>query len=497
MTKAALRVLFTAVSLVALVATRARAWDSGAAFDLLRPGSHGAVGMGGDPFLSPLEDQVGWWSDLNLHTASGSRVELDTSQPLRAGGGTGFESRDLSVQTNVDGRLSRILWNAGIELDRPSWSLGWEGSQGSLSGQGSSGGVDAGIRLGILRSVTWQLRGAASTSPSTVARAGFGAGVRYQHPSGTAVQAAWERTRTPAVLNSDLYDQPIALAANLVQEKQQVDARWHARYGLVLEGALARTRWLPFEATARAPSYQFAPSGTGAFDQAALRWRRPGAQALLRWTRFAVDLQGDVSWWGEGFGGLDYLHGSLHSWLAAVELTPALRHRTLLEFESARLDARARGEIESWPFTSTLVDLLGQRRIFRLSGSADWQRWHLSQQFPIRRRASGRASVEWIDILPQGQVESWRPAFLVFGKADAQTDPLSVRRVNLAVLSLGATLSVRAFELDLGLEQCVFARALNSSPPASVPPAQPTTSAPRHDEEGAGTRLRLVASRHF
>src|SRR5881409_562303 len=41
----------------------AGAETGGEVFDLLQPGSRPAVGIGGDPFLSPLEDATGWWSE--------------------------------------------------------------------------------------------------------------------------------------------------------------------------------------------------------------------------------------------------------------------------------------------------------------------------------------------------------------------------------------------------------------------------------------------------
>src|SRR4029450_4039371 len=45
-----------AVALLILVTDRDAEGSARSALDLLRPGSHAAVGLGGDPFLSPLAD---------------------------------------------------------------------------------------------------------------------------------------------------------------------------------------------------------------------------------------------------------------------------------------------------------------------------------------------------------------------------------------------------------------------------------------------------------
>ena len=471
---------------------------SRAALDLLRPGSQAAVGLGGDPFLSPLDDQVGWWSHLDLGAPAGSRMRLDASRPAGRGAATGFEGSEAAWNATVGGRVSRASWSAGLGLDRPRWNGGWEGGAGGLSFRGSSTAGEAGLRVRMLPRLTWQLAGTTTSDPADRSRSMFGAGVRYQHPSGSALQGSWQRARRPDELRSSLYDEPIAVSTNLVQESQRLDGVWTSRFGVALEGTVARTRWLPFDTAVPAPVYHFAPAGTSAFDQAGLRWSFPRARALVRWTRLDLDLKGDLSWWGQSFGGFDYARAHLESWLSAFEVGTPRNHRTLLEVERVDLDARARGDLESWPFTSTLVDLLGQRRIFRLEGAARWERWHIGHARPLGRRVRGRAGAEWMDGRPRGKIESWRPAFLVFGRVDDRTDVLRVRRVQLAVLSLGATLSTAALDLDLGLEQCVLAHVRES--PASTEPVAghaPSSMIGNDDSKGVGTRLQLTASRRF
>lgn len=488
--------VFAAV--LALCLNRDVSASSRAAFDLLRPGSHAAVGLGGDPFLSALEDDVGWWSELRLDNRPGALAELETSRPADLGGGSGFESRQARWSATAVGRLGSASWTGGVGFDEPLWKGAWQGDPGGLSLRGSGRGVVGGLRVRTLPGLSWQLAGLSGGAASGYERSTLGAGVRYRHRSGSTVQSSWQRAHRSDELRSSLYGEPLEVFTNLSQVNQRVEGRWVAPWGFELEGTVARTRWLPFEAAAAAPRYHFDPAGNSAFDQAGLHWDAPRRRALLRWTRLDLDVKGAVSWWGQGFGGLDYARAGLESWLSAVELSTTRPSRWLLEFERARLDARARGDIESWPFTSTLVDLLGQRRIFRLQGTAAWERWHVAHERPWGFRVHGRVGAEWIDLRPQGRLESWRPTFLVFGKSDARVDPLSVQRVQLGVLSLGAARRVAGIDLDLGLEQCVFARvhdARDRTSAAREPDPTPVSSAP--EESGTGTRVRLTASRRF
>jgi hypothetical protein len=475
----------------------ARAWDSGAVLDVLRPGSHASVGLGGDPFLSPLEDHDGWWSRLDLGAPAGSLFELDSSRPIGLAQTNGFESLNAKWVTSATGRLANTAWTVGMGLDRPRWHSGWEGGSGGLTLEGSGTGAAIGTRVTWLPGLTWQLTGATGSGTAGRPHASFGAGVRYRH-AGSVLQAAWQRAPRLDQLSSTLYGEPIGLSTNLVLESQRLDGRCALGFGVALEGALARARWVPVDAPDAALTYHLSPSGTSALDQLGLRWRSRPVAALVRWTQFTPDLAGDLAWGGQSFGGIDYARATLESWLAGLE-TQGHGCRSLAEVEHVRLAVRARGELESWPFTSTLVDLLGQRSIFRATGSVEWERWHLAHERPLGRRARGRAGAEWIEIRPAAEIESWRPAFLVFGKTDDRVDVLSVDRVRLGVVSLGLALPTGWIDLDMGLEQCVFARLerRERAPAAAASASDSEPAAAMRRPAETGTHVRLAASKRF
>ena len=490
------RIVSAALAAVIVIAAGDAGADPRGPLDLLRPGSQAAVGLGGDPFLSPLRDDVGWWSDLRLDGRPGSIAEIETSRPADLGAGSGFESRQARWSATALGNLARVSWTAGIGLDEPRWDGVWVGGPGALSLRGSGPAATGGIRLDVLPSLSWQLTGSGGSGDGE--RSSLAAGVRWGDRSRSIVQASWQRARRSDELNSSLYGEPIALSTHLSQESERLEGRWAAPWGIALEGAAARTRWLPREAAVSAAEYRFEPAGASDLNQLAVTWSAPRVRALARWTRVDVDLEGTLSWSGQSFGGLDRARIDLESWLLAIDAATARGSRFLFEVERPKLDARARAYLESWPFTSTLVDLLGQRRIVRLDGTADWSRWHLAHERPWGRATRSRIGLEWIDARPRGRMESWRPAFLVFGKADDHLDRLSVERAQLAVVSLGASRRIARFDLSLGVEQCVMARVKESGPPAasSGDPAALGAAAAR-SEEGIGTRLRFTTSTRF
>jgi hypothetical protein len=484
------------MALLALGTAASAAATPRGALDLLRPGSHAAVGVGGDPFLSPLADDVGWWSDLHLGEAPGSHAEIETSRPAGFGSGTGVEGGQARWSATASGRFARARWIGGAGVDAPRWSGTWEGEPGALSFRSTGGRASAGLRLGLHPSLDWQISGASGSATSP--RSTLGAGIRWRLPSGSSIQSSWVRTRRSDELGSTLYGEPLQVTTNLCQESQRLETRWRGPWRLELEGALERSRFLPGEPARAEARYHLDPSGSGRFDQVGLAWNRARRRALLRWTSVGLDLAGDLSWWGQNFGGVDRARLDLQSWLAAMESRSAGGSRTLLELEHVEVDARVRGDLESWPFTSTLVDLLGARRIVRISGDAVWDRWHVAHDRPWGTRTRVRGGLEWIEARPRARLESWQPAFLVFGKVDDRSDALALRRAQLAVLSIGAARPVLGLELDLGLEQCVFARvrereSASSSGAGGAEPAAEWEG----DRHGIGTRVRFTASRSF
>ena len=474
---------------------------------LLQPGSRAALGLGGDPFLSPLLDECGWWSEPGFTTSPMARVRSVASEPLTrraTRGGGSLDFGETSVQMQYASRFAGRPLALSGRISSPRWNGTLAAAGGELRFIGEGSRAEAGVRVSELApGLSAQASGPLWADGGARRTASLGAGLRYRPRPWLAAQASWREARIPEAFSSDLYGEPLAASLNLRSEQRRLDGRLALGGRIAVEGSVARTRYAPITPRTTLPRYEIAPTGTGALDQASAEIRiTRGLAALTRWTRGSLDVAGDAVWGGERFGRLSYARADLESYLFAVEAHARGGARWVLDAERARARGRARLVLETWPFTSTLVDLLGLRRIGRVTAEAQWHRLHAGLDRPLGAAGRAQLGVAWYDVEPDASAESWRPVFLAFGKTDDRVDALGVRRAQLASVSLGGALRLGGMEGALALEQFVFARAFRT-PPAPVESGNSQAAAdaaPGGAKPGGwpgGTRIELTLSRRF
>jgi hypothetical protein len=482
---------------LALAASRAVAWPSGDVTDLLQPGSRPAVGLGGDPFRSALEEAEGW-SGLALEHGPALGINALLSEPAfsSATGGRGrLSGQSIGWSAMMPLRVARRDWLLGARLSRPQWQGSWRSASGSLEFGGFGTRFEAGLRVqdllpGLTLDSWLPLDEPRAGGHSSTASAGF----RYQ--PGTKVVLAGNRTRSrvPEPFRAEVRGDAISAPLNLSADRNCVLVRLVPFPALEAEATLARSRYGPIEPRDLRPVYELALDGSAGEDQASMAWSLPRLRLLGRWTRGALDVRGNAYWGGQRFGELSEARADLESRLLGLELRSSGHTRAVLDFEQVQARASARAEVETWPFSSTVEDLLGVRWIGLGQGKARWARWHAGQEWSPGRTLRGSAGLTWYDIWPEGAVASWRPAFLVFGRADSHTDALSARRLQLAAVSFGLKRSGRTLDAELALRQFVFARAFRSAPSAGTGDATSDATAPslglRHWP--GGTRLEFT-----
>ncbi len=304
------------------------------------------------------------------------------------------------------------------------------------------------------------MSGPVGNGSGDIARSSLGAGVRFRPRAPVAVQCHWEQRRYPEILHTGFFDQAWSASLNLRSDLLRTDGRVILLRGLLWEASALRA-WYREAGEAAAPQqYALAPRGSASADQMSLTWtvQRMGT-ALVRRSRATADVEGNASYGGERFGRLSYARCDLESYLFAIQPASSGPWRAFAEAEIVSLEGKARAKVETWPFTPTLVDLLGHRRICEADGRARWTRWHIAAERGLGAGFAAKAGVSWYDIRPQFVVDSWRPAFLVFGRSDFQRDELEVNRVQLATVSAGASYAAPGWGVDLAVQQFVFARA--------------------------------------
>ena len=471
--------LLAAVSL----AWCAEAAHAGDIVDLLHPGSRAAIGLGGDPFVSPLDPGGGLWPRLDALRSPALRLDAAASRSARERGPANAGALSGSVAASrlvMPLRLAGRPWALSAELASPRWSGSWSGSAGSVS----LGGPESRMALEafapeVVPGLSLQTRLPLGTTAGEPGASRSAAAIQYRRAA-FWVQGHWTLQRRPELFRSDLYDQLIQAPLNLRSELFGIDGRIAPRARWSLEGSLARSHDRPLDAVDGAAGYRLSPGGAGRFGQASLVLGPPPRRVLARWTERTSDLNGKAFLDGNLFARLNYGRMWLRSWLVAAEMGPATRTRGVMEFELAQAALTARGEVESWPFTSGLVALLGARRVGYASAAAQWSRWHAGIECHPRSQLEVTAGMNAYDIRPAGTLESWQPILFVFGRSGDQVDRLSIERAQLGAVSLGARARTGRTEVSFGVRQFVAARIQRrpGAPAATAAAASAGESAP-------------------
>lgn len=478
------------------------AWG-GSAFDFLQPGSRPDVGLGGDPFLSHLEDRTGWWSEI--HPWQGVEVQALSNVPVSSKATNGHGSLNASqIACSITRRVhinSRLIFCQG-RITTPQWEGTWNREGGSLTLGGEATRVELGLRvMNLVHGLTLQFTAPLWEMARTGRTSVFGAGVRCQAVSWLALQGRIGHRSWREPLDSRLYGETLEASLNLSALTQCYDVRLVLPWRVELEGTHMRANYNETAALDTKLLYHISPMGHSTLDQLGISWRFAWKyRVLLRFTQGGLDAAASGYWGGQRFARLNYAQGGLRSWLVGLQRPFGARGRFLIEGESAKIHGRLRGHIETWPFTSTVIDLLGIRRVGKAELEMRWYRAHAAMESGLGRHLQSRFGLGWYDLWPEAELVSWRPAFLAFGSADRRRDEIQVPRLQLASISLGATLRRGDLRCSLELEQFIPVRTFRRAEHlASQEPTSQGTD-PNPDHNGlrrtwpSGTSLKLTIS---
>jgi hypothetical protein len=470
---------------------------------LLQPGSRPAWCTGSDPFLSSLRGETGWWASVAPSGRSygvEARARVPLTEDATRDRGSLSES-ETACNLSWDGRLRGRPWAATARIASPRWEGAFRDGGARFQFDGAAMGAELGLRVadvvpGLALQATapaWQNRDA---------RRFLRAGLRYAPRFPLALQASIGSGRTPETVRSSYSDIGWEASLNVASIDRRFEAEVRLPARITLEGALWRADYEEDEPRDAAPVYHLAPGGRTDLHQVGARWRSAGGWgAMARWSEGRLDGRAAASWGGQRFGQLNYARAVLRARLVGAELPIGRRARLLLEEEHGHVDGQGRGNFETWPFTSTVIDLLGPRRIARADVALDWERVQLGFE-----RGAGRASrwglgLGWYDLRPQATLESWSPAFLVFGRTNERFDRLAWKRAQILNVSLGGKLRYGATGLHVQLQQILplhVEKYASASQPAGGGPGVPsgTPGSSRHDCP-SGTSLALAVVHHL
>jgi hypothetical protein len=326
-----------------------------------------------------------------------------------------------------------------------------------------------------------------------------GVGLRVVRGDWCRLQVAGTTTRNHERIDGAILGDRLPMALNLNDDSWQVDARLGPWRRFTVEGNWRDSQYVARDPVVKDLLYQCMPGGDAGSLGGALRFvPRARHEVVLRYREVTFDLDAGLHWGGQQFGWLSYARGNMYSRLAAWKWAVSGGTAVRLEWEDFNVDGRIRASVESWPFTSTVMDLLGGRRIYvgTLAAQAD----RLTARVDLKV-AGARCCVgpTWIRIRPDATWESWRPAFLAFGRADYRYDALRVTRLDLVALLVDAGFSLGPCDIDVALQQFVLGRA-EEQPRESVTGGQGApVDAPDADNSGwpGGTYVQVGVGWRF
>lgn len=493
---------FCCLAVVCEVTAAARAGPSnGGLLDLLRPGHTSTLtagsGFSGWPAGEPPGPEWGTGNRIWTRVESRSSVPIsdrDASSVLDLGASRngwliGKEMRWLGREVEIAGRLAnatrRGLWRdgaTGVDFSRTANTF------------------DTGFRI---RDLAPGLTVSAWMPFRPTPDAGGTSWSAFEFRSRRfRVAGRSSLTRAPEPVAITLAGAAWTAPLNVVFRDERLAAVIPLGFGFETEGAAGRSRLSENSERTLDPTYHLAPGGRFESSRYGLAWSRAGYRTSYAWVHRDFDLHGTASWGGQSFGTLTYLRGGLDSRLATLLLPLGRRTGVSFEHEMVRVRAKARANVETWPFTSTAADLLGLRRIARGWAEVDFARYQIGMQRDWGRAARIDVALDWWDARPAAHLESWRPTFLLFGRSDFRVDELEWRRLEFAGLTIGGQVQRGAFRVDWHLQQIVPVRIhkrsdVATSPPAGAGPPQAAPAPERRRSWPNGTSLVFSLARIF
>lgn len=387
---------------------------------------------------------------------SGSRSDISVAVPLERDswslmwGSTRVNATTVLELSSHRGGLERITDQKHVWLGMKREGRSWSGliAVGQLGATRGPGEVAAAFQLGLSanwKSAFWALREAGSDLYDI-----------YYKDSSASVGAPMDRTAFGVRLSGTVAGWNLLFRA----ERSDLSGRGTGRPLHRL-----RPRTAPRVAEVRVDS----PDDVWHAAAGAERSRhRADLESLgLRYGRFLLD--DSRSWIRAGWSPA-WRKGAWRFWTGLV--------KTVLDGE---------GELEFWPFTPTIVDLLGLRR----RGTADATvhlagiggRNSLGVSPAVRLLVGADLHCIW----SEGNLESWEPVLLGLGKQNILRDQLTIRSAQLMDVGMEMKLTIeRGVELLGGFAQIVPLSVQHRIRPSAATPTEP--GAPDSERRWGGLR---------
>jgi hypothetical protein len=442
-----------------------RANPASGLFDVLNPGIARDLGLGGDPFRSSLTDQASWWGDSMQAAEAVLAYRLEYFEPIsprltRGRGWLRHRGNEVRGASSVPVGNGRLFGQLGLTHQDQELMADDLGNRYSLTGKGGQG--DLLLRLqGLPAGLALQFSAPLGASSDRMRSMPLGIGIRYGIPDRIIFQASTVRRLYDHAVDLAIEDDTIASFLNLARVISTVDTRIHLGAASWLAYTLRSNKFGNIDQLTDAYRYEIIPVGRSiAYELELVVGRKEDYAVLLRGVWLDFDVGGSAHWGGQRFGRINYFKGDHRTGVVAFEKTGGGNTRWLADITVTELRGRVWGNIESWPFTDSLGDLLGARMTFKGRARAHWMRYHAGLDREVGR---GRLKVglAWYNIFPEAEVQSWRSGLgFPLGSRDNYT--LETDHLQLAAVSLGGSIPWGRFRCKGEVFQVVYGNIHNT-----------------------------------
>jgi hypothetical protein len=228
---------------------------------------------------------------------------------------------------------------------------------------------------------------------------------------------------------------------NLLSEENDFHLIFDLESGLQFTSEYQETKLKGNQKLSHQTDYFLDPRGDGfSFSNRLTLRLTPELQLDFGQKKNYLKSSGELYYLNQKFGKITSLEVSEEGVFGRLSFEKKNKRSFSSEIEVLKMYGEGKGHIETWPFTPTLVDLLGQRLYFRLNGDAKVLRWgieyHGSESHFLSSRI--RISIDYLCILPSLKTATWNTV-LVFGIRNLKKSYLEYQRIDGLFLKFRAT----------------------------------------------------------
>lgn len=257
-------------------------------------------------------------------------------------------------------------------------------------------------------------------------------------------------------LDFDYEDSFMDLPVNLLSEESDLHFSFDLKSGFQFNSEYQETKLKGNQKLSHQTDYLLDPRGDGfSFSNQLTLRLTPELQLDFGQKKECLKSASEIYYLNQKFGKITSLELSEEGIFGRLSFEKKNKRFFSSEIEVLKMSGEGKGHVETWPFTPTLVDLLGQRLYFRLNGDAKVLRWGMeyygSELHFLFSRI--RISIDYLCILPSLKTATWNPVFLVFGIRNLKESYLEYQRIDGLFIKLGFDYALKNLSLGYNFFQ--------------------------------------------